>query len=177
MATFSHSSALRSFERNGDRISKSLPLPYLSSSRSVWEDGKLRNHSRECGPYISKLLNEAYNGICLYVVFPTERTRAYLVLCRIRPDVYSTRENQEIRTIERERIVVTRRYSPRRSSTSNSSARLRCTVSEIVSYLMWHHLPRAWIRSQTSWLRRKRCTEDVNLHLHLAPWRMVTALY
>ena len=68
-------------------------------------------------------------------------------------------------------------YSPRRSSTSNSSARLTRTISVIVSYLTWHHSPKAWIRSQTSWLRRKRCTGDDNLHLHLAPWRMVTALY
>jgi len=47
----------------------------------------------------------------------------------------------------------------------------------LFTYLTWNHLPRAWIRSQTSWLRRKRCTGDVNLHLHLAPRRMVTALY
>lgn len=128
---------------------------------------KLRNHSRESGPYISQLLNEAYDDICLYAEFPTERTRAYLGLCRIHPDVYSTRVR--IKILGNRTASVDCGYSPRRSSTSNSSVRLSCTVSETVSYLMWCYLPRAWIKSQTSWLRRKRCTGDVNLHLHLAP--------
>lgn len=39
------------------------PALILSSSKLVGEDGKLGNHLRERGPYISKLLNEAYNNI------------------------------------------------------------------------------------------------------------------
>jgi len=50
-------------------------------------------------------------------------------------------------------------------------------VSEMLYYVTGDRLPRAWTKSQTSWLRRKRWTGDVNLHLRLAPWRMVTALY
>jgi hypothetical protein len=66
-------------------------------------------------------------------------------------------------------------HSPRQPPTSGSSVRLAC-IRDAVSYNR-HRLPRAWIRSQTSWLRRKRWTGDVNLHLRSAPWRIVTALY
>ena len=70
-------------------------------------------------------------------------------------------------------------HAPRQPSTSSSLARLVCKckcIRDAVSYDK-HRLPRAWTRSQTSWLRRKRWTGDDNLHLRSAPWRMVIVLY
>jgi len=49
----------------------------------------VREHSRESGPHISKLLDETYNGACLHMGFPWEQRRAYLVLCRTPHDVRS----------------------------------------------------------------------------------------
>jgi len=60
------------------------------------EDVELRNHSRERGPYISKLLDETYNGMWLYKSFPGERRRAYLVLCSMPLDVRSGRTNRDV---------------------------------------------------------------------------------
>lgn len=59
-------------------------------------DIELRNHSREGGPYVSKLLNETYNGLCLHETFLGERRRAYLVLCRMPPDVRSARASRDV---------------------------------------------------------------------------------
>lgn len=56
-------------------------------------DIELRNHSRERGSHICKLLDETYNGICLHRTFPVERKRAYLVLCRMPPEVRPGRAN------------------------------------------------------------------------------------
>ena len=59
-------------------------------------DIELRNHSRESGPYVSKLLDETYNGLCLHETFPGARRRAYLVLCRMPPDVRSGRASRDV---------------------------------------------------------------------------------
>jgi hypothetical protein len=32
----------------------------------------VREHSRESGPHISKLLDETYNSVCLHMAFPWE---------------------------------------------------------------------------------------------------------
>lgn len=60
------------------------------------EDVELRYHSRERGPYISKLLDETYNGMCLYETFPGNERRAYLVLCSIPLDVHSVHANRGV---------------------------------------------------------------------------------
>src|SRR5712671_499643 len=50
-------------------------------------------------------------------------------------------------------------------------------ISETLPYATKWNAPRAWIKSQNTWLRRKRWTGDVNRHLRSAPLRMVTVLY
>jgi len=67
--------------------------------------------------------------------------------------------------------------SPRQPPISGSSVHLLYFASALQSYALRHRLPSAWIKSQTSWLRRKRWTGDSNLHRRLAPWRTVTVLY
>jgi hypothetical protein len=57
---------------------------------------ELREHSRESGSHISKLLDETYNGACLHMTFLWERRRAYLVLCRTPPDVHSGCANRDV---------------------------------------------------------------------------------
>jgi hypothetical protein len=73
---------------------------------SVW-DVKLRNHSRERSPYISKLLDEAYNGIWLSVAFPTERRRVPCAVQNAPPCTFYACESRCWYTKRQEWTVVT----------------------------------------------------------------------
>jgi hypothetical protein len=90
----------RYLERN-DSVCNNLLLPWRGYTILGMEDVELSNHSRERRPYISKLLDETYNGIRLYETFHGEQRRAYLVLCRIPPDVRSGHANTRCRYTER----------------------------------------------------------------------------
>lgn len=79
-----------------DSVRNNLLLPWRGYTTLGMEDVELCNDSRERRPYISKLLDETYNGICLYETFPGERRRAYLVLCRMPPDVRSGHANRDV---------------------------------------------------------------------------------
>ena len=71
MATFCTPLVSRSFKQNGSgRATHRRPEHEVNGQTGKMSS--LRNHSRERGPYISKLLDDACNDIWLCTAFPKE---------------------------------------------------------------------------------------------------------
>jgi hypothetical protein len=83
---------------------------------------KLREHSRQSGSHISKLLDEAYNDACWNMTFPWERRRRTLRYAE-RPVMYALHASILMLVHGTNRGDYS--HSPRQPPISSSSVRLR----------------------------------------------------